>query len=91
MTEAISTMSFVTEYIGDVKMKLSGPARVNVDLNKDLLSTVGGAADIGEFDWLSPPEEILRLGTCGSFGDGFCSSKFFNGSSSCKKGSCWRA
>eukprot|EP00435_Cladocopium_sp_Y103_P055851 s819_g18.t1 len=34
--------------------------RINVDLNKDLLSTVGGAADIGEFDWLSPPEEILR-------------------------------
>ena len=45
-------------------------------LNKDLLSTVGGAADIGEFDWLSPPEEILRLGT---FGDGFCSSPNFNG------------
>lgn len=34
--------------------------RLNVGLNKDLLSTVGGAADIGEFDWLSPPEEILR-------------------------------
>jgi len=34
--------------------------RLNVDLNKDLLSLVGGSADIGEFDWLSPPEEILR-------------------------------
>ena len=31
-----------------------------MDLNKDLLSLVGGSADIGEFDWLSPPEEILR-------------------------------
>ena len=44
--------------------------RLNVDLNKDLLSLVGGSADIGEFDWLSPPEEILRCDR-GGFQDMF--------------------
>lgn len=41
-----------------------------MDLNKDLLSLVGGSADIGEFDWLSPPEEILRCDR-GGFQDMF--------------------
>eukprot|EP00913_Durusdinium_trenchii_P032661 g30570.t1 len=34
--------------------------RLNAELNHHLLLSSGGAVQIGVFDWLTPPEEILR-------------------------------
>ena len=33
---------------------------LNAELNHHLLLSSGGAVQIGVFDWLTPPEEILR-------------------------------